>query len=126
MPESVTNETLASILRGQEKRGDERHTENVRRLDEIRDEVKATNGRLQKVEKRQAVDLNRFGQISSALERKADASEIERLEDALKRKADRGERALKPRREVVIKVGLAGAGGAGLLLLQLLWKAFHG
>lgn len=115
MSESVTNATLAYMLRSQEKTGDERHTDNVKRLDQIHTEVKATNGRLQKVEQRQAVDLKRFEHING---------EFERLDGELRRRTAGGGHG--SRRELVIRGTWAGLGAALIPFLQLLWKALHG
>lgn len=114
MPDKVTNETLAYMLRAQKETGDERHEDNVKRLDQIHTEVKTTNGRLQKVEQRQAVDLKRFEHIDGR---------FEQIDDVLARRADR----LKaPKREIVLRFGWAGIGAAAIPFLQLLWKALHG
>src|SRR4051812_43736951 len=96
----VPNETLAYMLSSQKETGDKRHAENRERLEQIYTEVKTTNGRLQKVEQRQAADLQRFAQIDS---------EFERIDTALRRRAIGGRGS---RRELVIRGGWAAMGTA--------------
>ena len=70
-------------------------------------QAKETNGRLRKVESRQAVDLQRFGSIANELSQTAEALEghagrLERLE--------RAKAAPKPARALVLRIGGVGAG----------------
>lgn len=65
MPNKVTNEALAAKLDAIADKGNERHSENRVRLDDIRDEARrladaqvAQNGRLQKAER--AIDRHQW------------------------------------------------------------------
>lgn len=115
MADPVTNETLAvkidalrDLIEQDRVLNRERHRSNTGRLEEIsadvketRDEAKATNGRLRKVENRQASDLGRFHLMQQQFDTIANPH---------------GKRA------VIVKFGsLAGLTG----LLAWLWKWFH-
>lgn len=132
--DKVSNETLAEMIRGlvlrsddQERHRDVLHRENIVRFEEIRDEVKVTNGRLRKVESKQIEDFGRFQRFEEGLGRKADASALESLKGGLERLQAEVSRRIgrvpRPRREIVIRLGWAGAGAAVLPLVKLIWMA---